>query len=84
MGNAHPTTAQQEAEYPDLDFVCLPEMGIAPQLLQTVREREIEAQLGQVKMNCEMCKFRLAAVDKSGHHHHHHHGHHHHHENSDP
>ena len=84
MGNAHPTTAQQEAEYPDLDFVCLPEMGIAPQLLQTVREREIEAQLGQVKMNCEMCKFRLAAVDKSGHHHHNHHGHHHHHENSDP
>ncbi len=78
-------TAQQETEYPDLDFVCLPEMGIAPQLLQTVREREIEAQLGQVTMNCEMCKFRLAAVDEQGHHHHHHdHGHHHHHGNSDP
>ncbi|MGK7894014.1 MAG: sirohydrochlorin chelatase [Xenococcus sp. (in: cyanobacteria)] len=78
-------TAQQEAEYRDLDFVCLPEMGIAPQLLQTVREREIEAQLGKVTMNCEMCKFRLAAVGETGYHHHHHdHGHHHHHDNCDP
>ena len=78
-------TAQQEAQYPDLEFVCLPEMGIAPQLLQVFREREIEAQLGQVAMNCEMCKFRLAAKEKEGGHHHHHHGgHHHHHGDSDP
>jgi sirohydrochlorin cobaltochelatase len=84
-------TAQQQESYPDIDFTCLPEMGIAPQLLQVMREREIEAQLGQVAMNCEMCKFRLAAADSnSGHHHHHHghhhhhHGHHHHHDNNDP
>lgn len=79
-------TAQQQAQYPELDFACLPEMGIAPQLLQVIREREIEAQLGQVAMNCEMCKFRLAAVEE-GHehgHHHHEHGHHHHHDQSDP
>ena len=71
-------TAQQEEQHPEIDFACLPEMGIASQLLQVIREREIEAQLGQVAMNCEMCKFRLAAVDGQAHGHHHGHGHHHH------
>jgi sirohydrochlorin cobaltochelatase len=80
-------TAQQKLQRPDLDFVCLPEMGIAPQLLEVLREREIEAQLGQVAMNCEMCKFRLAVSQEQaiqGHHHHHHEHEHHHHSNSDP
>lgn len=86
-------TAQQELQHPEIDFACLPEMGIAPQLLEIFREREIEAQLGQVAMNCEMCKFRLAISQGQtgqGHDHHHHehehgHGHdHHHHHNSDP
>lgn len=79
-------TAQQEEQHPEIDFACLPEMGITSQLLQVLREREIEAQLGQVAMNCEMCKFRLAAADQHGHgHHHHDHNHgHHHHSNSDP
>lgn len=77
-------TAQQAQQYPELDFACLPEMGIAPQLLQVFREREIEAQLGRVAMNCEMCKFRLAAVEGEHGHHHHGHGHHHHHGDSDP
>ncbi|MDJ0571256.1 MAG: sirohydrochlorin chelatase [Pleurocapsa sp. MO_192.B19] len=80
-------TAQQQEQYPDLDLICLPEMGIAPQLLQVIREREIEAQLGRVVMNCEMCKFRLAATDEHGHEHHHFHNHghhHHHHSTNDP
>ncbi|MEL6927920.1 MAG: sirohydrochlorin chelatase [Cyanobacteria bacterium J06600_6] len=80
-------TAQQEKQHPKIDFTCLPEMGIASQLLQVIRAREIEAQLGQVAMNCEMCKFRLAAVkgqEGYGHHHHHEHGHHHHHNAVDP
>lgn len=79
-------SAEQQAAFPDIDIACLPEMGIQPQLLSLVREREIETQLGQVNMNCEACKFRLAfkseAHDHShshGHHHHdhssHHHGH---------
>lgn len=76
-------TAQQQEQYPDISTICLPEMGIHPQLFSVLREREIETQLGQVQMNCEMCKFRLAAVaNGSGHaheHHHHEHGHHHHH-----
>jgi sirohydrochlorin cobaltochelatase len=80
-------TSQQREQYPDISFTCLPEMGIQPELIQVLREREVETQLGTVAMNCEMCKFRLAAV-KNGHshdrHHHDHHGHHHHHHGSDP
>ncbi|MDX2230394.1 MAG: sirohydrochlorin chelatase [Leptolyngbyaceae cyanobacterium bins.349] len=55
-------TAQQQAQFPDIELVNLPEMGLHPQLFTVMREREIETQLGQVQMNCEMCKFRLAAV----------------------
>lgn len=78
-------TAQQQEQYPDISTICLPEMGLHPQLFSVLREREIETQLGQVQMNCEMCKFRLAAVaNGNGHghahdHHNHDHGHHHHH-----
>ncbi|NEP45417.1 MAG: sirohydrochlorin chelatase, partial [Okeania sp. SIO2H7] len=54
-------------------------------LLELMREREIETQLGEVKMNCETCKFRLVASENSnGHHHHHHHGHHHHDHSHEP
>jgi sirohydrochlorin cobaltochelatase len=68
-------TALQQVEYPDIELVNLPEMGLAPQLFTVLREREIETQLGTVAMNCEMCKFRLAALS-SGNAHGHHHGHH--------
>jgi sirohydrochlorin cobaltochelatase len=76
-------TAQQQEQYPDISTICLPEMGIQPELLSVLREREIETQLGQVQMNCEMCKFRQAARSH-GHAHDHHHGHHHHHHHSAP
>ncbi|MEO1403137.1 MAG: sirohydrochlorin chelatase [Cyanobacteria bacterium J06635_1] len=66
---------EQQAQYPDVDVSCLPEIGIHPQLIKILRQREIETQLSQVKMNCEMCKFRIAALGQ-GHHHDHHHGHH--------
>jgi sirohydrochlorin cobaltochelatase len=72
-------TAQQQELHPDISMVYLPEMGLHPQLFQVLREREIETQLGQVQMNCEMCKFRLAAVGPGEHHHH---GHDHSHEHS--
>lgn len=71
-------TAQQQEQYPEMTMTCLPEMGIQPELLSVLRDREIETQLGQVQMNCELCKFRLAAVgDNTGHTHDHAHGHHH-------
>lgn len=73
-------TAEQEAQHPEIEFACLKEMGIAPQLLELFRVREIEAQSAQVTMNCQMCKFRLAAAEV----HHHHDHHHHHHSGQDP
>ncbi|NJK48605.1 sirohydrochlorin chelatase [Candidatus Gracilibacteria bacterium] len=80
-------TATQQEQYPNISMTCLPEMGIQPQLLQLLREREIETQLGQVQMNCEMCKFRLAVKDSEhthshSHSHSHSHDHHHHHHDS--
>jgi sirohydrochlorin cobaltochelatase len=69
-------SAQQQAEWPQIEMVNLPEMGLHPQLFAVLRDREIETQLGQVQMNCELCKFRLAALaNGTGHHHHHHHHH---------
>ncbi|MEL7144655.1 MAG: sirohydrochlorin chelatase, partial [Cyanobacteria bacterium J06573_11] len=67
---------QQQALYPEAEIITLPEMGIHPQLLKVLRDREIETQLGTVAMNCEACKFRLAAKgENDGHSHGHAHGH---------
>jgi sirohydrochlorin cobaltochelatase len=82
-------TAQQQEQYPSISMTCLPEMGLHPSLFHTLRQREIETQVGQVQMNCDMCKFRLAAIGQShqsvhaddhahadhGHHHFHAHDH---------
>lgn len=73
-------TAQQQAEYPEISMQCLPEIGLHPELFNILRDREIETQLGQVQMNCEMCKFRLAVSQDSASHHGHNHGHSHDHE----
>ncbi|MEA5504574.1 sirohydrochlorin chelatase [Halotia wernerae UHCC 0503] len=56
------STAQQQEQYPDISMICLPEMGLHPQLFSVLREREIETQQGIVQMNCEMCQFRLIGV----------------------
>jgi sirohydrochlorin cobaltochelatase len=72
-------TAHQQEHHPEIEHVCLSEMGLHPQLFQVLRERELETQQGQVNMNCELCKFRLAAATQPmAHGHHHHHGHDHH------
>ncbi|MGF1495140.1 MAG: sirohydrochlorin chelatase [Microcoleaceae cyanobacterium] len=69
-------TAQQQEQYPEIRMTCLPEMGMHPELMYLLRERELETQVGQVQMNCEACKFRLAAVEGDNSHVHvHHHGH---------
>lgn len=77
---------EQQEQYPDIEIVTLPEIGFTPELFSIVREREIESQLGQTQMNCEMCKFRLASVNETHSHndHHHHDHHHHHHSPQDP
>lgn len=86
-------TALQREHFPTVELINLPEMGLHPQLFSVLRDREIETQLGQVQMNCEMCKFRLAALatgdhqhghDNHGHSHAHGHGHDHSHAAVDP
>ena len=100
MKKIYRITDEQREKYPDIDIVSLPEMGIQPELFQLLREREIETHLGEVKMNCEMCKFRLNALSGDNpphshghshdhshahnHSHDHSHGHHHHGEYQDP
>jgi len=83
--------AEQQAAFPAVSVKMLPEMGIHPQLLKVLRDREIETQTEQVAMNCEMCKFRLAAAAEHGHSDHNHghehghgHNHAHNHVDSDP
>jgi sirohydrochlorin cobaltochelatase len=69
-------TAQQQEQHPEISMLCLPEMGLDPRLFSILRERELETQRGQVQMNCELCKFRLAATAKGhGHDHSHDQGH---------
>jgi sirohydrochlorin cobaltochelatase len=73
-------TAEQQLQFPEIRMDSLPEMGMQREMFKIVREREIETQLGTVQMNCEMCKFRLAAVGDGathGHDHGHDHGHNH-------
>ncbi|XTZ12128.1 MAG: sirohydrochlorin chelatase, partial [cyanobacterium endosymbiont of Rhopalodia inflata] len=65
--------AQQQEQYPDIEILNFPEIGLAPELFLIIREREIESQLGQTQMNCEMCKFRLTPVVHNHSHDHHHH-----------
>lgn len=86
MKKIYTISEEYQQKNPDIDITCLSEMGIQPELLELIREREIETHMGEVKMNCEMCKFRLNALANDDHHHHHDHdhGHHHHHDNSDP
>ena len=73
-------SAHQQVQFPETEIVNLPEIGFTPELITIVREREIESQLGQTVMNCEMCKFRQTTVTEIVNEtsHHHHHGHHHH------
>lgn len=75
-------SAQQQAQHPKIAIDCLPEIGNHPQLFAVLRQREIETQMGQVAMNCEMCKFRLAVAEADqghtqGHHDHSHAAHNH-------
>lgn len=70
---------EQQEKHPETQIINLSEIGFSPELLSIVREREIESQMGQTMMNCEMCKFRQAAISQAHSHHHHFHEHHHHH-----
>lgn len=72
---------QFSEKYPDQEFVLADYFGFHPNLQLILRERALEAIEGETRMNCDMCQYRLAAMEHIDHHHHHddEHGHHHHH-----
>lgn len=68
-------TASFAETYPDREFVLADYFGFHPMLREIMRERAQEALQGQVRMNCDMCQFRLEAMKHHHHHHDHDHGH---------
>lgn len=74
---------QFRAQYPDAQFTLAEYFGFHPLLKEVLKDRVEEALHGEVKLNCDTCQYRLAAMEHIDHHHHHDdehgHGHHHHH-----
>ncbi len=70
-------TVQHQLAYPQIQTLCLPEMGLHPNLFDLLRQREQETYAGPVAMNCDLCKFRLPGnlAHPKPHHHHHDHSH---------
>lgn len=72
------------ALHPDHHFSMAEYFGFHPDLQQILRDRVNEALQDEVKVNCDMCQYRLAAMDTIEHHHHHEHDHdHEHHDHHD-
>ncbi|OLO42773.1 sirohydrochlorin chelatase [Alkalihalophilus pseudofirmus] len=67
--------------HPNLQFAMTEFFGFHPELKTIFIERANEALVGEAKLNCDVCSFRLHAIEHMDvHHHHHDHGHEHHHE----
>ncbi|MFH5186129.1 sirohydrochlorin chelatase [Paenibacillus sp. TAB 01] len=78
---------QYRETYPEHEFALADYFGFHPKLKTILQERAVEALEGEVRMNCDMCQYRIAAMEHIDHHHHHdddhhHHGHDHDHEHS--
>ncbi|MBD0380698.1 sirohydrochlorin chelatase [Paenibacillus sedimenti] len=73
-------------KYKEHEFQMAPYFGFHPLLQDILIGRSQEALQDEVKMNCDMCQYRLEAMKHIDHHHHHHghddhhHGHDHHHD----
>jgi sirohydrochlorin cobaltochelatase len=68
--------------YPEHECKLADYFGFHTRLQTIIKDRIQEALQGEVKMNCDTCQYRVAAMEHIDHHHHHdhdhHHGHHHH------
>lgn len=72
-----------EERYPEHQFSLADYFGFHPKLRQILIERATEALQGEAKMNCDMCQYRIAAMEHIDHHHHDHDDHHHEHDHHD-
>ncbi|WP_042346713.1 sirohydrochlorin chelatase [Bacillus massiliigorillae] len=74
--------ANYKEQYTDCEIVLADYFGYHPSLQDVLKDRVEEALLGDVKMNCDTCQYRIDAMEHIDHHHHHDHdhdhGHHHH------
>jgi len=69
-----------KVEHPTVEFLLAGYFGFHERLQLIIKDRIEEALQGEVKMNCDTCQYRIAAMEHIDHHHHHHdhdHGHHH-------
>jgi sirohydrochlorin cobaltochelatase len=66
--------------YPEHEFKLAGYFGFHDRLKTIIEDRINEALEGEVKMNCDTCQYRLAAMEHIDHHHHHDHEHGHHHD----
>lgn len=73
-----------QEKYPECEIVLADYFGYHPKLQNVLKDRVAEVFEGEVKMNCDTCKYRIEAMEHINHHHDHDHGHghdhHHHHE----
>lgn len=69
-----------ERENPGIEFKLAGYFGFHTRLQTIIKDRIEEALQGDVKMNCDTCQYRIAAIEHIDHHHHHDHDHDHHHE----
>ena len=65
-------------EHPDIEFKLAGYFGLHSRLKTIIKDRMQEALLGEVKMNCDTCDYRIGAMEHIDHHHHHDHDHHNH------
>ncbi|MDE5412167.1 sirohydrochlorin chelatase [Alkalihalobacterium chitinilyticum] len=68
-----------QVEYPELQFSMTEFFGFHPILKTIFVERAQEALQGEAKLNCDVCSYRLHAMEHMDIHHHHDHDHHDHH-----
>ncbi|WP_126425489.1 sirohydrochlorin chelatase [Brevibacillus marinus] len=67
---------QWQTAWPDVRVTLGNYFGFHPLLKEVLKERVREALAAEVKLNCDLCQYRLAAMAHAAHHHHDHaHGH---------
>ena len=71
LKKTHAIVVRAQARHAEVDFCTAGEIGSDDRLIDLVLRREEEAVRGEVRMNCEMCKFRIIARDGHDHGHSH-------------
>ncbi|WP_416150842.1 sirohydrochlorin chelatase [Salipaludibacillus sp. HK11] len=61
-----------ERDYPGIEFKLAGYFGFHSRLKTVIKDRIDEALYGSVRMNCDTCQYRIAAMEHIDHHHHDH------------